>query len=142
MSVLPFKTVRTRVATSVSALAGWRESVWALDAFGLDPDQVQHHAFAVGLLSSQPHPTPGRRQPQEGLTTSTQVQLRFAHRLTLDGQVASYNAALDAEQDAIQAVLGTIDRTALHIVWDGTSRESLGEGWIIVTLNFTAVHRI
>ena len=139
---LSFKNVRSRVATSVSALAGWRESPWSLDAFGNDPDQVQHHAFAVGLLSSQPHPTPGRRQPQEGLSTSTQVQLRFAHRLTLDGQVASYDAAMEAELEALAAVLGTIDRTALHIVWDGTSRESLGEGWVIVTLNFTAVHRI
>ena len=110
MSVLPFKTVRQRVATALTGLAGYRQSPWMLDTFGSDPDTVQHHTFAVGLTGSQPHPQPGRRQAAEGLATAS--------------------------------ILTTAVRTDLHLVWDGSSRSALGEGWIIITLNFTAVHRI
>ena len=70
------------------------------------------------------------------------VQVQFAHRLTVDGQVSAYDAALSAELDLISAVLTLIDRHALHILWDGSSRSSLGEGWILVTVNFSAIHRI
>jgi len=142
MTVLAFQTIRQRLATALSALPGWKQSAWHLDTFGKDPDQVQHHAFAVGILSSQPTAQPGRRQYPEGLATSSQVEVRFAHRLTVDNQVAAYDAALDAELDAITAVLSTIDRTALHILWDGSSRSALGEGWVIVTITFNAIHRI
>ena len=120
MTVLAFQTIRQRVAAQISALSGWTQSSWHLDTFGRDPDQVQHHAFAVGIL----------------------VQVQFAHRLTVDGQVSAYDAALSAELDLISAVLTLIDRHALHILWDGSSRSSLGEGWILVTVNFSAIHRI
>ena len=142
MTVLAFSTIRQRVATQLAALSGWRQSAWHLDAFGRDPDQVQHHSFAVGVLSSAPTASPGRRQITEGLATASQIQVQFAHRLTVDGQVAAYDAALDAEGAAITAVLSLINRTALHILWDSSSRAALGEGWIIVTINFSAIHRI
>ena len=142
MSIVAFKTVRQRVATAVAALSGWRQSAWALESFGSDPDQVQHHAFAVGITSSRPAAQPGRRNLSEGLATESQVQVTFAHRLTVDGQVAAVDAALDAEGDAITAVLNTADRTSLHIVWDSSDRAPLGDGWIVTTISFTAVHRI
>ena len=142
MTVLAFQTIRQRVAAQISALSGWTQSSWHLDTFGRDPDQVQHHAFAVGILSSSPTQQPGRRQIAEGLATASQVQVQFAHRLTVDGQVSAYDAALSAELDLISAVLTLIDRHALHILWDGSTRSSLGEGWIIVTVNFSAIHRI
>jgi hypothetical protein len=142
-SAVAVPVVRQRVAAVLSALTGWNQSPYALDEFGRDTDQLQHHAFAVGVPSTDTHPQAGRRRLTEGLLVVSAVEVRFAHRLKVDDQVGSYDLALVAEREAIGAVLTNADRTGLSaLVWDRTRRQSPGQGWLLFTLTFTAVHRI
>ena len=139
MAVVQPSAVRKNVAASIDALSGWTESPFMLDSFGNDTDQLQHHAFAVGLTSTDRHPNANRRTPGALLAEST-IELRFAHRLPVDGQVAAMDALLDAEHAAIQAALA--GASGFHLLWERSRRASPGQGWLISTTTFTAIHQI
>ena len=140
MAALPVATVRSRVSSALDSLGGWSESRWGYELFGRDTDHLQHHAFAVGVPDTSVHVREGRQRPSDGALVETTVEVAWAHRLTLDAQVSAYDAALAAEQQAIQAVLA-ISRSDLHIVLDRMSRRVAPEGWVLGTLRFRALHR-
>lgn len=129
-------TVRTAIVTAVDALAGWAHSRYAPEFFGADSDQLQHHAFAVGMVSSEPRD--GRQSLTDGCLVATTVEVRWAHRLRADAQSSDYGAALDAEQELVAAVVGIASQ---HVLLTRLTRAARAEGWVLGVATFTAWHR-
>lgn len=130
--------IRSAVISAVDALTGWRESSFAPDLFGRDPDRNQHLSFAVSCPETTIPTDRGRQRSTEGAFVSLTVIVQWAYRLRGDAQSADYSAALDAEADMVAAVLGI---SSLHVVLVGPlSRRAAAEGWILGTARFAVSH--
>ncbi len=141
MAALAYSAIRQRVAAGLDAISGWTEGKYPYDVFGRDASTLAHLGFAVGLPESEW--TDDRQKLSRGTRTRTTVGVRFTARIKPKDQVASYDTALDAEQDAIEAVMG-VSYTDLHLrLTDRATREVIEPGeWILVNLIFEAAHRI
>ena len=104
MAIAP-DTIRARVAARIGLLSGYKQSRWVLDLFGTDSNHVMHHAFAVGLGSTRAQGA-ARSRRHGGTLVTTQVIIKWAHRIRADAQVADYDAALQSEQDVIESMQG------------------------------------
>lgn len=133
--------LRATVATAVGALEGWAVSRWAPELFGRDTDHVLHHSFAVAIPETTPHEATNRQRmgPETVLLVTSIVEVMWAHRLRGDAQSADYSAALDAEQDVLNAVLH-INGQAVR--FERASRRAALEGWVLGTLRFQVAHRL
>lgn len=131
-------TARQAVIAAVSALDGWNLSRFAHELFGRDVAQIQHHAFSVGVPTTEVHPRDGRQRVSEGLLTPSTVEVVWAHLLRGDAQSADYDAALDAEQAMVSAVKGISDQ---HVMVVRMTRRAVPEGWVLGTVTFTVLHR-
>lgn len=127
--------IRGLVTAAIAALDGWAVSRFAPEYFGRDADQLMHHAFAVGAPATEP------RDPRQGLTEgmlcTTTVEVQWAHRLRGDAQSADYDAALNAEQDLVKAVVGV---SSQHVLVVRLTRSAKLEGWVIGTSTFGVLH--
>lgn len=141
MAQLAVSAVRARVSAALSALSGWTESRWAYGLYTRDTDHILHHSFAVGVEGTTTHPRDGRQRLSEGALVVTTVAVRWAHRLRQDAQVSDYGLALDAEAEAVAAVMG-ISRVDLHIKYQDSRRQTDGEGWLLGTLRFEVIHQL
>jgi len=100
-------TIRARIAAEISSdLTSFNESRWSVDLFGSDAQHVLHQSFAVGLGSSSVLQA-ARNRRHGGALASTQIVVRFAHRVRADNQVSDYDSALGSELSIIAAVLST-----------------------------------
>lgn len=131
-------TVRQAVVEAVSALDGWTNSRFAPDLFGRDTDNLSHHSFSVGTPDSSVNSRDGKQGLSDGFLASTTVEVRWAHRLRGDAQSDDYDAALDAEEDLVQAVVGI---SSEHVLVQRLARKADPSGWILGTATFSAVHR-
>lgn len=129
-------TVRSAVAAAIDALTGWRESRWAPELWGSDPDGYQHLVFAVAAVNTEPND--GRHHLTDGHLAFTTLDVRWAHRLRGDAQVTDYAAALDAEQAMVKAVVGIASQKVLLV---RLARGALAEGYVVGTATFRAMHR-
>lgn len=141
MAAVSASTVRSRIATVLEALTGWKESTFAPGLFGRDPQPTMHLAFAVGMPTSA-IPEGQRQRLSEGAFVDSSVSVRWAYRLRGDAQVADYAAALDQEALAIKAVCGASTADGVHYLLSNAIRDDSTEGWILGTLTFRALHRI
>lgn len=144
MSVLSVSGVRKRVQdriTTVLSGQGWRHSRYVPDLFGQDTDQIAPRSFAVGVSSSTP--VGDRQRLPVGTVVRTQLVVRFAWRLRADNQLSDYDAALDAEEDVLAAVMST-DLNNLHIELDTIpSRTVSTDGdFFLGELQFISEHRL
>jgi len=132
--------LRATIAAPIEALDGWTVSRWAPDLFGRDTDHILHHAFAVHIPESVPHPGNGRQRvgPEAVLIMESTVEVLWAHRLTGDAQVASGDAATDAEQLVVQTLMALLGE---HIVLERLGRRAAPEGWVLGVTRFKVVHR-
>lgn len=141
MATLAVATIRARIATALEAVNTWTESRWAPGLFGRDTDHLQHHVFAVDMLTTNVHPTTQRRQLAEGALVDTEIVIRWAERLTQDNQVSAYNTALGSEATVITTVEG-VSGTDLHLLYEGSDRNTDTEGWFLGATRFRAIHRL
>lgn len=141
MAALAVSAVRQRIAAALAAIEGWRESNLAPGLFpGQEPRALQHLAFAVAVPESPA--LRDRQKPALGAPVETAVEVVFLHRLRGDAQVSDFDAFLDAEQTALEAVIG-IARTDLVLGFEGASREILADGTLAqATLRFNVQHRL
>ena len=129
-------TLRQAVIAAVSLLDGWTLSKFAPELFGRDTDQLSHHSFTVGIPSTEPRDAE-QSLAWEMLSAST-VEVQWAHRLRGDAQSADYDAACDAEQDVVKAVIGI---SSQHFLVTRLVRAAKAEGWVTGTATFSAIHR-
>jgi len=129
-------SVRQTVSAAIAALDGWTASRWGPELFGRDTAHMMHHAFVVSMPETE-LTTSQRQKVAEGLVVTTTLEVQWAHNLRGDGQLADYDAALDAEQDVVGAVRGI---ATLHVLFQRATRRVVAEGWVLGTVRFQAVH--
>lgn len=130
-------SIRALVIAAVDALSGWTPSRFAPELFLRDTDNLSHHAFAVGVTGTSPS-SKDRQSLTDGMLVESTVEVRWAHRLRGDAQSADYDAALDAEQAMVAAVVGISSR---HILVQRLTREARAEGWVTGVATFLVQHR-
>ncbi len=140
---LSFSAVRSQVAAKVDALSGFKESRQSPDYFGRTQDTIAHKGFSVQLQTSTAIEERQRRAVGEYVSTS--IRVIFAYRLRpLDIYPTDYDAAMDAEETVINAVLesyATNNRFTIRYL--GSLREvTESQEYIIINLEFTALHTI
>lgn len=143
MSINPYE-VRQRVAAVVEALSGWKESRWTWAQFpAAEPGQYAHLAFAVGVISTK------ARGPVESSATArtvamvdSEIGIRWAFITRADSAVSRMDAALQAEDAMVRAVLNCSRAGGLHLSWVESRRQIVGDGTVILgdTL-FSAFHQ-
>lgn len=141
MGALTVREVRQRVATALEAVSGWSESPFAAELYGRESKSLQHRSFAVYTPESGLPPEAGRRQLAAQLANTSNVEVRWSWRLTVGDQVASYDAALDAEATLRDTVLG-VSQADLHLLWQTSRREVRADGVVVFgVMVFDARHR-
>ncbi len=140
--------VRSRVSAAISQAltdAGWRESRYVIDLIGADPRSAAHLSYAVGLGSTAPAANDDRQIRTAGAWTRTQVLVRWVHAIDPKRQVESYDAALDAGEQLVAAVLGMSPAESnpqLHVDLVRYAGQSLaGDGtYLLSDVEFVARH--
>lgn len=140
---LSFSAVRSQVAAKVEALSGFKESRQSPDYFGRTQDTIAHKGFSVQMQSSTA--TADRQRRAVGEYVSTSIRLIFAYRLRpLDIYPTDYDAAMDAEETVINAVLqayATDNRFTIRYL--GSLREvTESQEYIIINTEYNALHTI
>ncbi len=100
----PVATIRQSCATTLAALAGFRESRWPYDLLGLDPNGLVHKSFAVGVGRTIPVNL-DRQVPSVGVYSETEVFVRFLWRLRADNMRADYDLAVAGENALVVALV-------------------------------------
>lgn len=136
--------IRQRVATAISTVmggAGWRETTGTWDTFGQgDGENRLHKGYAIGVPSTTPERD--RQRTAEGAQSVTDLRVRWAYNLAALDQVTSFDAALDAEEDIIAAVVTVRQANDLHLFLQSCSRSVDDQGWVIGDLVWTAHHHL
>jgi hypothetical protein len=143
--------VRQDIAARVAAIGGdWNIAPvpWALFGPSLVPDAIPsskgHLAFAVGLTATES--MKDRQRPSEGVETRTRASVKFLARLTPKDQLASEDAALDAELAVVQQMCavpgGDVWPNFFHVIWRNSARTAVPTGeWFVVEVQFDIYHR-
>jgi hypothetical protein len=144
MSTLLVSEVRARVAAQLATIDGWALSRWTYEAFPfVEPSFYKHHVFAVGCPRTEfgeVESSPTRRGPAGGRVTTT-IGVRWLHQIRKDNQTEDYDAALDAENDLVKALVA-LDRTALGVGIVEMRRVVVEEGaWLLGEITASATHR-
>lgn len=113
---LTVRELRDRIAnglTTALGSAGWTESRYPPELFGMDTRDQRHLGFSVGVPATTPAQL-DRQNTRGGSTTKgtvaeTEVIVRWGYRLRSDGVSVDYGLSLDAEAVLVAAVLA-IDR--------------------------------
>ncbi len=144
MAAIALSTIRQRVVTAIDdalGASGWREAADPYDLFGSwSSDQRQDKGYAVGITRTQDQG--GRQKLTEGSVVASRLSVRWSVKSKAKAQVESYDAALDAEEDLIQAVMAIHHSADLHIVYRESARVVADEGWIVGQVDFETRHRL
>jgi hypothetical protein len=108
------------------------------------PDQRMHLAFGVALSNTQPDPAvPGQRQTQgRPLRVVSTVAVRLLHKHRRSDAIADEDAAMAAESEVIQAVLGVNGASGLQVVYTGTQQRSAVSESMLIEIQFFATYHI
>ena len=98
------KSIRQRVEAAIDAVTGFSIAKQPYGVFARDPASVLHQRFAVGCPTTTP--AEARQRIRSGATVHTRVAVTYAMRIKPKDQVVSYDAALDAEAEIIEAEVG------------------------------------
>lgn len=132
------QAIATRIATLTTPVQ-WTESRFLPDMLGLDPSSVAHGCFSVDIPTEA---TQGRQRRQE--LFKAQVIIRSTWRVTAAPQIASYDAALDAETELIQHMresAGWITSACpFNLLYERAQRESVSPEWRRHTTTFQALY--
>lgn len=148
--VLSLVRIRARVRDAVRDLAGGTPSRYAPEDFGRDSRSLAHRAFSVALASSTAAEADrqlGRGGVPRAAFAATTVVVRTAYLLRTDSVDADYDAALEAEQELVAAVLRSAERDPSDPLEPMfairfrrvSSRVPIG-GYLVATAEFDAAH--
>lgn len=132
--------VRRRIATAITTAMGsngWRETTGVIDNFGEgDGEGRLHKSFSVGVPASSA--LTDRQRLTEGAYTDTSVRVRLGYNLAALDQLTSYDEAIQGE-DAVRAAVMQARMESLHVLFSRSSR-SVADGWMLVDMEFRAIH--
>ena len=136
-------SIRSGIASKITALDGFKESIQSPDYFGRTQDTIAHLGFVVGMGTSTA--AAERQRRAVGVYLSSDIRIIFAYRLRpLDIYPTDYDLALDAEGDVIRNVLQAYaTNNKFTLVYNGSSRQVTdSQEYIIITIDLTALHTI
>ena len=141
MAVLSTKALRQRTAAALASVAGFTASPLVWDNFARTAGSALHRGFAVGVPSSV-WTQNGRQRSTVGSLDETTIAVRYARKLRIKDQNASFDEGLDDERSLIKAVTGMSRADLTGLVYVNTPRrEVLDDGeWLVVDVNFAAQH--
>jgi hypothetical protein len=133
-----FAQVRQAIKTKVETVAGFKLVPLPPSYFRRIQNTIAHKGFTVDMPTSSDE---GERM-RRGLTyvTST-ARVIFAYRLRPKDIITDYDLCMDAEEDIINAVLGTVQD--MQIRYNRSTRDVPDSmEYMITTLEFTILHTI
>lgn len=133
-----FAQVRQAIKTKVETVAGFKLVPLPPSYFRRIQNTIAHKGFTVDMPTSSDE---GERM-RRGLTyvTST-ARVIFAFRLRPKDIITDYDLCMDAEEDIINAVLGTVQD--MQIRYNRSTRDVPDSmEYMITTLEFTILHTI
>ena len=136
-------SIRSGIASKISALDGFKESIQSPDYFGRTQDSIAHLGFVVGMGTSTA--AAERQRRSVGVYLSSDIRIIFAYRLRpLDIYPTDYDFALDQEGSVISSVLQAYaTNNQFTLVYNGSSRQVTdSQEYIIITIDLTALHTI
>lgn len=141
MANLSRSALRLRLAAGVSALSGWTELRSPLHEFPSDPSAILHQGFTITV--GRTVPAAGRQRVADGVQVSTDISVRFAIKVRPKEQITSLADALDAQAEALRAIMGA-SRIALgiHLVEIGAPEIHRSGEWIFAAVNFECSHHL
>lgn len=118
----------------------WRQSRFTYEQFGsMEAAEIEHHSFAIGMPASDPDP--GDRQTHREIRTTTEVSIRWGHRLRSDAAVVDTLLARKAEAELTAAVRDTPSDPSLGIDVTGWRRTTTRDGLLFLgELGLRVVH--
>jgi len=138
---LSISTIRARVAAGIDAIPDWHISRWAGPNLGLETADRLHRCALVEVPTTELSTSRQRPRRSEGAWVESRVVVHWAWRLRGDAQLTDYDAAADAEELLIAAVLG-ISASDLTIRWVSSERpvQEPDSDWLVGHLTFRAQH--
>ena len=133
-----FAQVRQAIKTKVETVTGFKLVPLPPSYFRRIQNTIAHKGFTVDMPTSSDE---GERM-RRGLTyvTST-ARVIFAYRLRPKDIITDYDLCMDAEEDIINAVLGTVQD--MQIRYNRSTRDVPDSmEYMITTLEFTILHTI
>lgn len=118
--------IRGRIATAIdTALAGsgWHESLYPYPLFPTggaeDSREHLHLGYAVGIGVTDT--LAERQRIANGVYVRTEINVRYAYRLRVEGAVTDYDAAMDAELSLVAAIMAVSRNPELVLELRGVS---------------------
>jgi len=133
-----FAQVRQAIKTKVETVAGFKLVPLPPSYFRRIQNTIAHKGFTVDMPTSNDE---GERM-RRGLTyVTSNARVIFAYRLRPKDIITDYDLCMDAEEDIINAVLGTVQD--MQIRYNRSNREvSNSMEYMITTIDFTILHTI
>lgn len=133
------QAVAAGILTELSA-SGWREADDPYDLFGLgDGKGRAQKSFAVGVPNNEARPD--RQRSAVGVSSETDLRVRWAYELPALDRVAGYDAALQAGEALLAAVWTMADTSTFSLVFVSSEHPVNEDGWMLGELVFRALHR-
>lgn len=125
-----YETIHAAVVEALGTLK-LRESRFDYSRFGSEPQSHVHRTFAIGMDADEDR-TPQRRDTPRSV--AGELVVRLAHRQRADKVVWDRLAAHTLAEDAVNAVLLQVDRSAgFHLQAVGRTRSVVGDGTYLIT---------
>lgn len=137
-----FAQVRQAVQEKVETVSGFKLIPLPPSYFRRVQNTLAHKGFTIDINTSNDE---GERQ-RRGITyVSSTVRVIYAYRLRPKDIMTDYDHSLDAEEDIINAILGSYSgiRAGMQVRYNRSTRDVPDSmEYIITTLEFTVLHTI
>jgi hypothetical protein len=135
------------LAASLEALTGWSESRWTGSAWPSQETREGHLRFAVVPVDTV-YPSPiesarGRRPDAVGSFVTTTFRALWLYRLRADAMVADLDAAMAAEDLAVEALLGVSRTGGVRVAIARRSRSTTADGtYLLGEIEVPVIHQV
>ena len=141
MAAYSKRAVRQFVTAALTAGLGstWREASVVYEQFGTgDGDGRLHKGWVVGVPESRA--LQDRQVPAVGVLSETVLGIRWAFNIAAQRQLASFDEALDAEQEIVTILTANRQAPDLHLVHVSSATPVDDQGWLFGQLVYKALH--
>lgn len=138
MAALTISALRQRIATQLTALAGWTQSPFDHERLVTAGTPAQHQQYALEVSASER--STSAHSSETGALVDTTVIVHWLYRRNQKDHAGTLDAALDAEQAMILQVLAT-SKTDLSLSWLRSDRVLEGD-WLVGETEFVATHSL
>lgn len=134
------RALASAAATSLEP-EGWTQSVFVPGLPGpgpRDPREAAHRSWSIAAVSTEPVAQDRQRPRSRAVVARTTFTVTWSWGITIDDQVASYDAALDGEERLIAAVLA-IDELAFPARLVRATRRA-SAAWVVGEIQIVVDH--